>query len=113
MTPIMPIAQKLRAVYERSRSAQAGFTDFDERDLLKLLENVGFLEIYLALQSAIVPGHLRTFLPLFPSQLGSILEIISQPLAPTLEEAMQQALTADEADQFTKSCVLWLKQDKG
>src|SRR5260370_1559081 len=103
MTPIMPIAQKLRAVYERSRSAQAGFTDFDERDLLKLLENVGFLEIYLALQSAIVPGTSKNIPATVPKpNWEAFLKSSLNPLAPTLEEAIQQALTADEAEQFTR-----------
>ena len=103
MTPIMPIAQKLHAVYEHFRSAQAGSTDFDELDLMKLLESVGFPEIYLALQSAIVPRTSENILATAPKpNWEAFLKSSLNPLVPTLEEAMQQAFTADEADQFTK-----------
>jgi ubiquinone/menaquinone biosynthesis C-methylase UbiE len=103
ITPVMPIAQKLRAVYERSQFAQAGSpSDFDERDLLKFLEDVGFTEIYLALQISIVPGTSENASPLQKPSWEAFLKTSLNPLAPTLEEAMHQALTTDEANQFTR-----------
>jgi arsenite methyltransferase len=103
MTPIMPIAQKLRAVYERAQSAQAGsMSNFDERDLLNLLENVGFTEAYLALQAAIVPGTSESVPLIQKPNWEAFLKSSLNPLAPTLEEAMHHALTADERDQFTR-----------
>ena len=103
ITPIMPIAQKLRAVYERSQSAQAGsMSNFDEYDLLKLLEDVGFTEIYVALQIAVVPGTSETTPLVQKPNWEAFLKSSLNPLAPTLEEAMHHALTADEAAQFTR-----------
>lgn len=104
MTPIMPIAQKLRAVHERFQSAQAGaMSDFNERDLLKFLEDVGFTEVYLALQIAIIPGTSEN-IPVAAQKPNweAFLKSSLNPLAPTLEEAIHHSLTADEADQFTR-----------
>ncbi len=102
MTPIMPLAQKLRAVYERLQSAQAGsMSDFDERDLLKFLEGVGFTEIYLALQVGIVPGTSVNAPPAQKPNWEAFLKSSLNPLAPTLEEAMHHAFTPAEAEQFT------------
>ena len=103
MTPIMPIAQKLRAV-ERFQSAQTGsISDFTERDLLKFLEEVGFTEMYLALQIAIIPGTSENIPPAAQKpNWEAFLKSSLNPLTPTLEEAMHHALTADEADQFTR-----------
>jgi ubiquinone/menaquinone biosynthesis C-methylase UbiE len=103
MTPIMPIAQKLRAA-ERFQSAQTGsISDFTERDLLKFLEDVGFTEMYLALQMAIIPGTSENIPPAAQKpNWEAFLKSSLNPLTPTLEEAMHHALTADEADQFTR-----------
>jgi ubiquinone/menaquinone biosynthesis C-methylase UbiE len=104
MTPIMPIAKKLRAVYERYQSAQTGsMSDFTERDLLKFLEEVGFPEAYLALQIAIIPGTSENI----PSAARkpnweAFLKSSLNPLTPTLEEAIRQALSTDEAEQFIR-----------
>lgn len=104
MTPIMPMAKKLRAVYERYQSAQTGsMSDFTERDLLKFLEEVGFPETYLALQIAIVPGTSENIPPAARKpNWEAFLKSSLNPLTPTLEEAMRQAFTADEAEQFIK-----------
>jgi arsenite methyltransferase len=104
MTPIMPIAKKLRAVYERFQSAQTGsMSDFTERDLLKLLEDAGFTEMYAALQIAIVPGTSENIPPTAQKpNWEAFLKSSLNPLTPTLEEAMRHALTTDEADQFTQ-----------
>ncbi len=104
VTPIMPLAKKLRAVYERFQSAQTGsMSDFTERDLLKFLEGVGFPEIYLALQIGIVPGTSENIPPAAQKpSWEAFLKSSLNPLTPTLEEVIHQALTADEADQFIK-----------
>jgi arsenite methyltransferase len=104
VTPMMPIAKKLRAVYEQFKSAQTGsMSDFTERDLLKLLEDVGFTEVYVALQIAIIPGNSENIPATAPKpNWEAFLKSSLNPLTPTLEEAMHQALTADEAEQFTK-----------
>lgn len=103
MTPIMPIAQKLRALYERLQSAQAGsMSDFTERDLLKQLEEVGFTELYAALQIAIVPGTSEHIPATQKPNWEAFLKSSLNPLTPTLEEAIHEALRADERDQFMR-----------
>lgn len=93
VTPVMEIAQKVKNVYERLQPlATDPMTDFDERDLVGFAEKAGFREIDLELQIAIKPrgsGNWEEFI----STAGN-------PKIPTLEEAMQQALTPGEAETF-------------
>jgi arsenite methyltransferase len=62
--------------------------DFDERDLLQQAEAAGFFPLRLALEAEVTPHEPRlweTFLHSSPN-----------PKVPTLDEAMDQALTAEE-----------------
>jgi hypothetical protein len=78
-------------------------SDFTERDLLKFLEEVGFPEAYLALQIAIIPGTSENIPPAARKpNWEAFLKSSLNPLTPTLEEAMRQALTTDEAEQFIR-----------
>lgn len=93
VTPIMEIAQKVKAVYQRLQPLDADpMVDFDERDLIAFAEKAGFKEIHLELQAEVKPpaeGNWETFL-----------RIAGNPKIPTLEEAIQQALMPDEAEKF-------------
>ncbi|MGH2572072.1 MAG: methyltransferase domain-containing protein [Actinomycetota bacterium] len=94
VTPIADLAQKVRAVYER---AQPRGTDpmmnFDERDLLKFIQEAGFDEIQLDLHVEIVSGA-------WWGSWGALLKASGNPLIPTVEEAMAQSLTPDESAEF-------------
>jgi SAM-dependent methyltransferase len=89
ITPIQDIWHKILAVYERLQPAHANpMVDFDERDLLSMAERTGFREIHLELQVRIMP------LP--PLRWDVWVRTSLHPLLPTLEEAMHEALTAEE-----------------
>lgn len=68
--------------------------NFDERDLVDLAERAGFFPINLHLEAEIRPSELRSW--------ETLLHSAGNPRIPTLAEAMQQALTPDESDQFTE-----------
>jgi len=91
--PVMEIAQKLKDVYLHIQPPNNDpMTDFDERDLVMQAEKAGFKEIHLELQIEIKP-----------SESGNWEEMIhtaGNPKIPTLEEAIQQALTPGEAETF-------------
>jgi ubiquinone/menaquinone biosynthesis C-methylase UbiE len=93
ITPVMEIAQKLKDVYERIQpSGIDPMGDFDERDLLAQSEKAGFKEIHLELQIKIKPSDNLDWSELMHAQWN--------PKIPTLEEAIAQALTPDEAEKF-------------
>lgn len=103
VTPIQEIAGKVRAVFERIRARETRpMVDFDERDLLIYAERAGFAEIRLELQIEMKqPRRIdQTDTTKKPSWEG-VLKSAGNPLNPTLEEAIAQALTPDEAEQFT------------
>jgi len=98
VTPISDIAHKVRAAYERHQPPETNpMLDFDERDLLTFAERAGFGEIHLELTAEIGPGSIFT-----PSRRWEVaVRAAPNPLAPTLEEAIREGLTADEAERFT------------
>jgi SAM-dependent methyltransferase len=88
-----PLAAKLRAVYgvERDDGPMLGF---DERDLLELAVAAGFLPVELHLNASVVP-HVPQEWERFAATAGN-------PNIPTLAEAMDEALSPDERDVFTR-----------
>jgi len=98
-TPIVEIAAKVKAVYQRLQPLDADpMMNFDERDLIGLVERVGFHEVHLDLEVDIKPlsevrGENRTW--------ESFVRTAGNPRIPTLEEATAQVLTKDEAATFT------------
>jgi arsenite methyltransferase len=103
VTPIISLISKIIAVYARVPSSNKTnpMMDFDERDLLALAEKVGFTEVHLELQVEIVPGQFDKNPENQKPNWEAYLRSSPNPLAPTLEEAMHQALTPAEAQQFT------------
>jgi len=94
VTPAMALAQKVKAVYLRRQPPDTDpMLDFDERDLLRLAEQAGFGEIHLELEAEIKSGaqgvRWETYWPTAPN-----------PKAPTIQEAVGEALTSDEAERF-------------
>ena len=93
VTPMMEIAQKVEAVYQRIQPPDTDpMTDFDERDLLIQVEKAGFKEIHLELQIKIKPSE--------NTDWSVMMHTAANPKIPTLEEAMQRALTPAEAKTF-------------
>lgn len=93
VTPVMEIAQKVKAVYERLQPPDTDpMLNFDERDLIACAERVGFKEIHLELHVEVKPpaeGNWETFL-----------RTAGNPKIPTLEEAIQQTLAPEEAEKL-------------
>ena len=93
VTPVMEIAQKVEAVYQRIQPPDTDpMTDFDERDLLIQVERAGFKEIHLELQAVILPSK--------NADWSVMINTAGNPKIPTLEEAIQEALTPEEAETF-------------
>jgi ubiquinone/menaquinone biosynthesis C-methylase UbiE len=95
VSPIMEIAEKVEALYQRIQpTATDPMTDFDERDLIRQVEKAGFREIHLELRAVISPSE--------NADWSVLLHTAGNPKIPTLEEAIQQALTPEEAEKFVK-----------
>ena len=93
VTPVVEIAERLKEVYERIQpSGIDPMGDFDERDLIAHAERAGFKEIHLELQVEIKPSDNPDW--------SELLHAKWNPKIPTLAEAMQQALTSEEAETF-------------
>lgn len=93
VTPVLEIAQKVKAVYQRLQPPETDpMLNFDERDLLAMAETAGFLAIYLDLEAEITPPA--------KEQWEVYLRTPGNPTIPTLEEVMQEVLTPEETEQF-------------
>jgi SAM-dependent methyltransferase len=88
------IAAKLRAVYEEIQPPESDpMLDFDERDLIGLAEGAGFFPIRLTLDARIEATPERSW--------DGFLDSAWNPNVPTLREAMEQALSAEERERLT------------
>jgi len=93
VTAVADLAQRLEAIYERIQPTDVDpMTDFDERDLVSYAEKAGFSEIHLELQIEVKPHE--------SADWSAFLHTAGNPKIPTLEEAMQEALTPAEAEKF-------------
>src|SRR5688500_413147 len=93
ITPVMEITQKLKDVYEHIQpSGIDPMGEFYELDLIANEEKAGFKEIHLELYIEIKTSE--------DADLSELMNTAFNPKIPTLEEAMQQALTSDEAYAF-------------
>jgi ubiquinone/menaquinone biosynthesis C-methylase UbiE len=85
------IAATLRGIYEAIQPPDSDpMLDFDERDLLRLVEDAGFFPIRLSLEARIEPTEPRSW--------DNFLDAAWNPNVPTLREAMEQALSSDERE---------------
>lgn len=90
--PVAEIAQKLKDYHERIQPSHTDpMGDFDERDLVSFAEQAGFKEVYLELKIEVRP---------MPDKMTweQFLHYAANPKVPTIEEAMQKALTPEEAN---------------
>jgi arsenite methyltransferase len=93
VTPVIDIAQKIKAVYRQLQPVDSDpMLDFDERDLITYAEQAGFGEIHLELQVDIVPPE--------EDDWHAFIRTAGNPNIPTIEEAMRQVLTPDEMERF-------------
>jgi len=96
VSAITDLAAKVKASYAALRDPAADtMMDFDDRDLVDLAEAAGFERIHLECHIDIEP-----FAHLLPLGLDTLLDISPNPLAPTLREALDDALTGPERERF-------------
>lgn len=94
VSPVAHLARKVKAVYREAQPVRSDpMTDFDERDLLRYAEEAGFEELHLSLDADIERPS---------SELSWEVRLhrAPNPLAPTLQEAVDQSLTPPEAKEF-------------
>jgi len=98
VTSVADLAEKVKAVFTyRQPPDKDPMLDFAERDLFDFAERAGFEEIHLSCEAKTIPGNLRDASRDWETALRSA----PNPLAPTLGEAMAEALTPAEAERFT------------
>ncbi len=95
VTPVVELASKVKAIYESLQPPDTDpMTDFDERDLITCAEKAGFTQVGLELQIEIKPPDHASW--------EAFIHVAGNPKIPTLEEAMQQALTPGEREVFVR-----------
>ena len=102
MLPVVAVAalvQRVKDTYNRlAGSGESTLIDFDERDLLDFAERAGFRKVELTYEAKIEHGGGAHW----GSELGweTFIRIAPNPLAPSLAETIDQALTPEEAERF-------------
>jgi ubiquinone/menaquinone biosynthesis C-methylase UbiE len=92
--PVADLKGKLDALYESIQPpGEDPMLDFDERDLIRMAEDAGFFPIELDYRAEIVPIE--------PLPWETFLHVSGNPKIPTLEEAIDQVLTPEEAERLT------------
>jgi arsenite methyltransferase len=95
MGPVADLARKMRRAYERVPADRDPMLNFDERDLLRWVRAAGFTAIELDYRAEIdVPDQVPTM------DWDVLKKTAPNPLAPTYEEAMAQALDEAERERF-------------
>jgi arsenite methyltransferase len=85
------VAAKVRSVFEAIQPPDSDpMLDFDERDLLRLIEEAGFSPISMMLDVTVEPAPPRNWDGFFNSS--------GNPTIPTVAQAINQALTSAERD---------------
>jgi arsenite methyltransferase len=87
-----PLMRKLTAVHEETQPADDPMMDFDERDLLRLAEDAGFFPVHLDYRADVEPPE--------PRRWETFLHSSPNPKVPTLAEAMDRALSAEERERL-------------
>jgi ubiquinone/menaquinone biosynthesis C-methylase UbiE len=93
IAPVQDAVTKLRALFDELQPESDPMVDFDERDLLAACEEAGFFPIDLELHAEIRQ--------LEPRPWEAFADTAWNPKIPTLAEAMDQVLDADEQRRFT------------
>ncbi len=99
LTSVAPLVERVRDTYnELAGSGESTLIDFDERDLLEFAERAGFRTVELTYEAKIEHGGGAHW----GSELSweTFIRIAPNPLAPSLAETIDQALTPDEAKRF-------------
>jgi arsenite methyltransferase len=99
LTPVAPLVRRVKEAYKRlSGNRDVTLIDFDERDLLGFAQRSGFRKVELSYEASIERGagaHWGNEV-----SWDTFLRIAPNPLAPSLAETIDQALTPEEAERF-------------
>ncbi|MDQ2811751.1 MAG: class I SAM-dependent methyltransferase [Actinomycetota bacterium] len=96
VTPVRELAARVQALYQSIQPpGQDPMLDFDERDLVRHAQDAGFAEIELELRVSVKNRK-------DPVPWERYLRISGNPLIPTIGEALDQALSPQEAAAFTE-----------
>jgi arsenite methyltransferase len=87
------LAERVEQVYTAIQPPSDPMLDFDERDLVRLAEEAGFFPVELELRAEIRPME--------PRPWQAFLNSSGNPRIPTIAEAMDQALSAEERELFS------------
>lgn len=96
---------KVNAAFEAIQPETDPMVDFDERDLLRLAEDAGFFPITLEYTAEIEPPEARRWETFLHSSFN--------PKVPTLGEAMEQELTAEERDRLISALRPAVEEGRG
>ena len=95
ISPVAAIAAKLQAHFESIQPAGIDpMLDFDDRDLVRLMQDAGFPDIGLELQVSVKAAKR-------PVPWERFLRMSGNPLMPPLAEALDRALSTQEIAEFT------------
>lgn len=95
ITPVRPLAAKLQGLYESIQPPDVDpMTDFDERDLVRHVEQAGFPVIDLELRVSVKDGKR-------PVPWERALRMSGNPNMPPLGEAIDRVLSTQEIAEFT------------
>lgn len=112
VAPIAGLARRVKDAYNRLATADdSTLIDFDERDLIAFAERAGFRKVELAYEVRVerdAAGH-------FGSEYSwdTFLRVAPNPLAPTLSETIDDALTPEEAKRFVSHLRPLFEEKKG
>jgi len=99
LTSVAPLVQRVRDTYDQlAGSGESTLIDFDERDLLEFAERAGFRNVELTYEAKIEHGGGARWGSEFSWE--TFIRIAPNPLAPSLAETIDQALTPEEAERF-------------
>jgi arsenite methyltransferase len=95
-TPVQDLAAKVNALYAAIQPPGVDpMIDFDDRDLVRHAQDAGFPDISLELRVSVTSRR-------EPVRWDRFVRTSGNPLIPTLQEAMDQALSPREADRFAR-----------
>jgi arsenite methyltransferase len=101
VTAVADLAGKVKDTLAHLEHADATtMMDFDERDLFDIAQRAGFASIQVELHLALIPGRAG----MEARNMETLLESSPNPLAPSVREAVEQALDTTERERFL-SCL--------
>lgn len=99
LAPVAPLVRRVKDTYNKiAGPGESTLLDFDERDLLVFAEAAGFRKVELVYEATIEHGAGAHFGA--DISWDAFLRTAPNPLAPNLAEAMDEALTPEEAERF-------------